>query len=214
GELLEGPVWADGELRFVDILRAERLSLYLATGDLRRDCCDETCSAWIARRDGGSVVACRSGLGFYDAAGTLDRTVPLEADQPGNRSNDAKCDPRGRLWVGTMPDAGDRPTGSLYRVEGDEVLKVLSGVTISNGLGWSPDGTRMYYVDSTLRCVDVFDYDLSTGDASGRRVLADVTTLPGVPDGLAVDAHGCLWVAFYGGAAVHRFSPAGEHLAR
>ena len=212
GKLLEGPSWVEGEVRFVDILSAEYLSFDFVTGELRRHACDETCSAWIARQSGGSLLACRSALRVYDAAGEEERRLPLETDVPGNRTNDAKCDPRGRLWVGTMSDEGDRPDGGLYRVEGDEVERVLAGTTISNGLGWSPDGSRMYYIDSPLRRIDVFKYDLDTGRPTSRRTLADVAHHAGVPDGLAVDAEGCLWVAFHDGAAVHRFSPGGDDL--
>jgi sugar lactone lactonase YvrE len=213
GELLEGPCWDDGRLLLVDILRGERLALPWPGGELVRVREGEACSAWIPRRGGGSVLACRGGVRLLDRDGALERTIAIEADRPGNRSNDAKCDPRGRLWVGTMADAGDVPDGALYRLDGAGITRVLHRVTISNGLGWSPDGARMYYVDSPTRRIDVLDYDVATGEASDRRPLADVGDLEGVPDGLAVDAEGCLWVAFHDGAAVHRIAPDGERLA-
>jgi sugar lactone lactonase YvrE len=218
GALLEGPSWdaTRSRLLFVDILRAERLVFDWATGALTREPVRETCSAWLPRRTAGSALVCRSGVLLLDDDGAVGEHIPLESGVTGNRSNDAKCDPRGRLWVGTMADAPDpafEPNGALYRVERGVVTPVLEGVAISNGLGWSPDGSRMYYVDTPTRRIDVLDYDIETGAATRRRPLADVRGLAGVPDGLAVDAEGCLWVAFYDGWAIHRFSPAGAHLA-
>jgi sugar lactone lactonase YvrE len=104
--------------------------------------------------------------------------------------------------------------GSLYRVDPDLALtRVLEGTTISNGLGWSPDGRRMYFVDSPTRRVDVFDFEPEAGTVSGRRPLVGTSSFPGIPDGLAVDGEGCLWVAMHDGAAVIRISPEGEYLA-
>jgi sugar lactone lactonase YvrE len=134
----------------------------------------------------------------------------IEPDRPGNRANDAKCDPAGRLWLGTMAYDEEPGAGSLYRVDADLALtRVLDALTISNGLGWSPDGSRMYFVDSPTRRVDVLDYALEDGTASARRPFVDASPFAGLPDGLAVDGEGCVWMAMYGGAAVHRFSPEG-----
>ena len=214
GRLLEGPAWVvrSGALRFVDILAGELLTLDLETGQLGRISIGRACSAWIGRRDGGSIVATRDGLLFLDEAGAEERSLLIEADMPTNRANDAKCDPLGRLWIGTMSEQEDASSGSLYRVEQGAVARVLDGVTASNGLGWSPDGLHMYYVDSPTRRVDVFDYDLATGTPRHRRCLVDTSDLAGFPDGLAVDAAGCLWIAFWDGGALHRFSPSGEQV--
>lgn len=217
GALLEGPTW-DTERRrllFVDILRSERLAFDWNTETLTRDPVPETCSAWLPRRTAGSVLICRSGVRLLDADGAEAGHIAIEAELTGNRSNDAKCDPQGRLWVGTMADSSDpaaEPCGALYRLEQGALTQLLGGVAISNGLGWSPDGARMYYVDTPTRRIDVLDYDIAAGTATRRRTLADVRDVPGLPDGLAVDAEGCLWVAFYDGWAVHRFSPEGDRL--
>jgi sugar lactone lactonase YvrE len=108
----------------------------------------------------------------------------------------------------------ERPgAGSLYRVDPDRSLRrVLSGVSIGNGLGWSLDGRRMYFIDSPTRRVDVLAFDPDRGEATDRATFVDTSAVPGLPDGLAIDAEGCLWVAMHEGAAVLRFSPDGRHV--
>ena len=140
--------------------------------------------------------------------------VPVEADRPANRTNDGACDPAGRLWVGTMARDEASPTAGLYRVDLDlSVTRVLDGTTISNGLGWSPDGATFYFIDSPTRRIDAFDYDPASGAIENRRPLAAVEGEGAVPDGMNVDAEGCLWVALHGGWGLRRFSPGGELLA-
>jgi len=214
GELLEGPSWERRreQLLFVDILRSERLTYDWRTAEVTRAPGGDMCSAWLPREGGGSVVATRAALLLLDETAALERSIALEADRPENRANDAKCDPSGRLWAGTMALEEKEPTGSLYRLDGGPPERVIGDVTISNGLG-TPGARRMYYVDSPTRRVDVLDYDADRGEPSGRRPLADVSGFDGVPDGLAVDGEGCVWVAFFDGGAVRRLSPAGEHLA-
>ena len=128
--------------------------------------------------------------------------------------NDGKCDRRGRFWCGTCVSLGQplEPVCSLYRIEppSHSVTRVLDGVTISNGLGWSPDGSLLYYIDSPSQRVEVFDFDVESGEISGRRTLLRIDERDGLPDGLAVDAEGCIWVALYGGGAVRRYRPDGR----
>jgi sugar lactone lactonase YvrE len=102
------------------------------------------------------------------------------------------------------------PAAGLYRVDLDlSVSRILAGTTISNGLGWSPGGDRFYFVDSPTRRIDVFDFDPGSGAVDGRRTLAVVDAEGAVPDGLAVDAEGCIWVALHGGWGLRRYSPDG-----
>jgi sugar lactone lactonase YvrE len=216
GALLEGPSWdaARGCVLLVDIGGARRHAVDWDSGSVVSHAAPETTTAWIPRAAGGTVVVGRRGLRFADEDGEGPLVLEVEAERRGNRSNDAKCDPAGRLWLGTMAEDEEPFAGSLYRVDPDLALtRVLEGTTISNGLGWSPDGRRMYFVDSPTQRVDVFDYEPDDGTASGRRPLVDTGSLPGVPDGLAVDGEGCLWVVMHDGAAVIRISPEGEHLA-
>jgi sugar lactone lactonase YvrE len=138
--------------------------------------------------------------------------VTLGVIEPDDRLqlNDAACDNRGRLWVGTFGRKGESEVGSLFKVDVDgTVTKELERISISNGIGWSPDGSRMYYVDSVTGQIDVFDYDVEQGLAIGRRRFVSLVDGPGLPDGLAVDANGGVWVAIWDSAAVLRLSADG-----
>jgi sugar lactone lactonase YvrE len=124
--------------------------------------------------------------------------------------NDASVDPAGRVWVGEQHMGYSESICNLYRLDPGGVLTaVLTGVTVSNGTAWSPDGSRMYYTDSMTRRVDVFDYDPATGEATQRRLFTDLSGVDGFPDGLTVDADGYVWMAL--GSALYRFTPAGAH---
>jgi sugar lactone lactonase YvrE len=110
-----------------------------------------------------------------------------------------------------MDIAEKEPLGVLYRLDqGGTLTPVVPGVTVSNGIGWSPDGSRMYYADSPARQIDMFDYVPATGEVFERRVFADLSRAEGFPDGLTVDADGCVWVAMWGGGALRRFTPYGQ----
>ena len=142
--------------------------------------------------------------------------VEVEQDLPGNRFNDGKCDPHGRYLTGTMQDASDgTPTGSLYSMDRDlKVRKLLDGLVISNGLGWSPDFRTFYLADSASRDVWAFDYDLEQGNISRQRTAFTLLDGNGVADGLTTDTDGMLWLALWGGACIQRWNPqSGELLA-
>jgi sugar lactone lactonase YvrE len=158
--------------------------------------------------DEGWVLA--SGLGFVYLTpdGVLRRIV--EVAPVGTRMNDGACDPQGRLWAGTVADDLRPGGGSMYRLDPDgSVRLVLDDLTISNGLGWSPDGATMYLVDSGPRLVHSFNFDQLTGGISDDHVFVEVAEEIGTPDGLTVDAAGDIWVAIYGGGRVRRYSPEG-----
>jgi sugar lactone lactonase YvrE len=158
--------------------------------------------------DDGWLLAAGRGFVLLRPDGSLRPMVQVAP--VGTRMNDGACDPQGRFWAGTLADDFRPGGGALYRFDHEgRVDLVLGGLTISNGLGWSPDGTIMYLADSGPRVVHAFDFAGDTGTVSNGRTLLDLDEAVGAPDGLTVDAGGDLWVAVYGGGQVHRYSPEG-----
>ncbi len=211
----EGPRWdsASNTLLWVDI-PARRLHRYdPASGeDAVREVSDVVSLA-LPRRRGGVVVGLPDGLHFLNGEHSIG-LVAIESERADTRTNDGACDAAGRLWVGTMALDERSPVAALYRVDPDySVTTVLTGTTISNGLGWSPSGRSFYFIDSPTRRVDVFDCDLATGTLENRRPLAAVEVDGAVPDGMTVDVEGCVWVALHGGWGLNRYSSDGELLA-
>ena len=164
------------------------------------------------RADGGLALGTGTSVSLTDRAGAVESVIDLPGEPDSNQANDGAVDPAGRLFQGTMNRAGEPlPVAALYRVDPDRTARrVLEGVTISNGIGWSPDATTMYYIDTLTFRIDRFDYDLDTGIMEGRRAFLSFDGSTGAPDGMTVDSDGCLWVAFFGGFHVQRFSPEGE----
>jgi len=200
----EGPVWSPrwGGLRWVDMLAGDILSLS-GDGTVARRHVGSVAAAVRPRRGGGAVLALERGFALEDPDGTLTALDPVWTDE-GIRMNEGGCDPDGRFWCGSMAYDEAPGAASVYRLDPDRSVRVaFTGVTISNGLEWSPDGSRAYYSDTATHRVDVLDYDTAAG-LTGRRpfvTLADGDS----PDGLTVDAEGAVWVALYGGGAVHRY---------
>ncbi|HUG86112.1 MAG TPA: SMP-30/gluconolactonase/LRE family protein [Euzebya sp.] len=203
----EGPIWDhDGQaLLWVDMLAGDVLRRD-AQGQITRHHIAPAVAALRPRRDGGWVVATGHGFTLLDDALEEEGarvTVLMPVDV---RMNDGGCDPLGRFFCGTM---ATEATAHLYRLDPDmTVHTVLSGVTISNGLGWSPDGAHAYYIDSQTQRIDTFDVT-SEGALVDRRPLVAIPASVGTPDGLTVAADGGLWVALWGGGAVHHYNAAG-----
>jgi sugar lactone lactonase YvrE len=127
-----------------------------------------------------------------------------------NRLNDGRVDARGRFWVGTMDNGLSRPNGSLYRVDADGVAtRMESGVIVSNGIAFSPDGKTLYFTDTRRYTSYAYDLDLDDGAITNRRIFADYSATGDRPDGACVDVDGCLWAAFFGGGRVVRYRPDG-----
>jgi sugar lactone lactonase YvrE len=151
-----------------------------------------------------------AGRGFVHLAPDGSHRSIAEVSPPSTRMNDGACDPQGRFWAGTLADDHHAGGGALYRLDRTgRTEQVLDGLTIPNGVGWSPDGRTMYLVDSGPRVVHAFTFDPERGALSAERVLVTVAEGDGAPDGMTVDAAGDLWVAIYGGGQVRRYSPDG-----
>jgi sugar lactone lactonase YvrE len=156
--------------------------------------------------DDGWLISLDRGIAHLSPDGSVRRIVEIAPE--GSRTNDAACDPQGRFWAGTM---SERPgAAALYRMEADgRTEMMLDGLTISNGLGWSPDGHTMYVADSGPATVRAFDFDGDRGTISNARVLIDQAGGPGTPDGLSVDADGDLWVAMWGAGRINQYAADG-----
>ncbi len=211
----ESPVWSteEGSVYWVDILGKK---LHRTNPDSRETRTWELpgFAGMIAlRRKGGLVVALEDGLyGFDPKSGRLDLLAAFEADQPGNRPNDGKCDAQGRLWVSTMNKTdGSRPTGNFYRIDPNlKVNKIGSGYRIPNGLAWNPDNSVMYHTDTRSNLVNAWDFDPPTGERTeARKFFSFNRETAGGVDGAAMDTRGGYWAALYGGGKLVRMSPEG-----
>ncbi|POH65444.1 MULTISPECIES: SMP-30/gluconolactonase/LRE family protein [Cryobacterium] len=205
----EGPVFAQswGGLRLVDLFAGDVLSL-AADGTVTRRHVDSIAAALRPRVGGGAVIALERGFALEDADGTLTRLPEVWAD-PSVRMNDGGGAPDGSFYCGSMAYDQRTGAGSLYRLAPDGSVELaLAGVTISNGLAWSPDGSLAYYNDTPTGRIGVFDWAPETG-LTGLRPFVDIPSADGYPDGLTVDSEGGVWVALYAGGAVRRYSPEG-----
>ena len=214
GALLgEGPVWdvAERALYWVDIKRQEVHRFDPGTGRDARWSTPEPVGSLAVREAGGLVVALRAGFHFLDlASGALAPVALPEADRPGNRFNDGKCDRQGRFWAGSMHHRAEKPTGALYRLDPDlSVHRMVEGLICSNALCWSPDGRTMYHADTGRGTVWAWDSD-GAGVIANRRVFVALDRSEGFPDGATVDAEGFLWLAHWDGGMVSRYDPAGR----
>ena len=210
----EGPVWspADRTLWFVDIKGSRIHALNEQTGARRSFVTPEYSAFVFPDSRGGMLCGLRSGLYRFDPARNhFDLLMRVDAAHPDNRLNDGYVDSEGRLWFGSMDDREREPTGSLYRLAGDELERMDAGYVITNGPAMSPDGRVLYHVDTQRRCVHAFDVD-RRGALSGKRIFVSLDSGDGFPDGPAVDSAGNVWLAMFGGWGVRCYSPTGDLL--
>ncbi len=206
----EGPVWSEtwGGLRWVDMLDGDVLSLG-PDGSIERRHVDDIAAIVRPRQSGGAVLGIERGFALEDSDGTITRLGDLWTGGD-VRMNEGGCDPDGRFYCGTMAYDKRPGGGSVYRLDPEgEVTVVLEGVTISNGLDWSPDNSVAFYIDTLTYEVSKFDYDTERG-LTDRRTFVEFDPDGGGPDGLVVDSEGGVWVALFGGSAVHRYNTEGE----
>ena len=211
----EGPVWVAREqaLFWVDIV-GRKVFRWTTNGDTQVWNVPVPISVLVPRAGGGFVGAGRDGFLRFDTfGGEITAIGDPEPDLPGNRFNDGAVDRDGRFWAGTMDGDEQQASGALHRLDADLGWSTLDrGYRITNGPAFSRDGRTMFHTDTALQRVYAFDLDADGGIAN-RRVFAQFGQGDGHPDGMTVDAEGCLWIAFWGGWCVRRFSPSGERIA-
>jgi sugar lactone lactonase YvrE len=213
----EGPVWVEREqaLYWVDIKGYKVYRHTLADAALKIWETPYRVCSLAPRESGGFIAGTEDGFSRVDLE--ADRFIPLVNPEPEritNRFNDGKLDRAGRFWAGTMDNDETAASGALYRLNPDtQWARVDDGYRVTNGPAFSPDGRLMYHNDSARQVTYLFDLD-GKGDAANRRVHLQFGEDDGYPDGMTVDAEGCLWIAFWDGWSVRRFSPEGESLDR
>ena len=207
----EGPIWdADANvLWWVDIMSSELYAYDPQTGENRKWNVGQHVGTVVQRAAGGLMLAVQDGFAAFDpASGALEMLADPEANLPGNRFNDGKCDPAGRFWAGSMAYEDQSEQGSVYRMDTDHsVHRMIGDIGISNGIIWSLDARTMYYTDSLDFAIRAYDYDAATGGISNERVIIDIPKAMGFADGFTIDEEGMLWVAHYGAGRVGRWNP-------
>jgi sugar lactone lactonase YvrE len=200
----EGPIWdaKTQTLYWLDILEKK---IY-ADNELFAEL-DDWIGCFALCKNGHFILGKRASFVGFEPV-TAHQTVLYTLNESiNNRMNDGKCDPSGRLIAGTMAMNETDPTGNLYSFDGTQAEVLLRGVTISNGMTWSPNHQTFYYIDTPTREIKAFDYDLSTGEIANPRVAIRIPKSFGWPDGMTSDMQGNLWIAMWGGAQVTKWNP-------
>jgi sugar lactone lactonase YvrE len=211
-ELGEGPVWDERtwSLYMVDIGSAELLCLHENRVESLRVSPGRISAVFLTETT-RLLCATDEGLVSLDTQSKECELIgEIERGWPGNRTNDGKCDPSGRPWIGTMDASESRYSGALYRMDrGASATRMLDGIGVSNGLDWSPDAKILYYTDSMRRLIWRFPFDRQTGALGAKELFVTVPEDQGCPDGLAVDSQGFIWSAHWDGWRITRYDPQG-----
>jgi sugar lactone lactonase YvrE len=210
----ESPIWSGDEqaLYFVDIHRPAIHRFKPANGDVSTWPMAENVGSIGFRASDGLIAALRRN---FAGVNTNDGAVqPLQSPlfaATDMRFNDGRCDRGGRFWAGTVQESRKAGLAALFRLDAHGNCKnMLDGLTVSNGISWSPDDRVMYLADSWDRSVYAFDFDLAQGSMANRRLFAKFPDGAGIPDGATVDTEGCYWIAHFDGWRISRYTPRGE----
>lgn len=209
----EGPFWdaAEQKLYFVDIVNKQVKIYSPASQSVETVQFEQEISAVFLDQQSELIVAARDGIFRASRDGFLQTLLaPIELEDTSIRCNDGKCDANGRMWVGTMAFDFTEGAATLFTFDSKILKEVVPDLTVSNGIGWSLDQTKMYFIDSVTKRVDIFDFDLERGELKNRRVFVSLTDLDAFPDGLTTDEDGGVWVALFGGGEVRRFDANGN----
>jgi len=211
----EGPLWHPLERRlYWGDIESGRMFRYAPATSIHEQFYEgDMVGGFTIQEDVNLLLFMAKGVIAHWRDGEIEYIVDGIPGEEENRFNDVFVDTAGRVFCGTMHmdhDCGWDRLGSLYQLGLDgSIAKVLESVTIANGMGFTPDRTGMYFTDSFDRTIDLFDYDMETGALSNRRGFVTTPEDEGIPDGMTVDASGCVWSARYGGSAVFRYTPDG-----
>ena len=208
--LAEGPVWdyRTQELWWVDIPKGLLHCHHYKSGNNRSYSIGQMLGAAVPCEGEGFILAMQHGLAFFNPKNEMLNLInDPESDLPDNRFNDGKCDPAGRFWAGSMRiNRPRKPTGSLYCIDKSlQVSKKLSDIKVSNGLAWTKDAQKMYYIDTHSLKVQAFFYDVTRGEIEKEKDALVFEEL--YPDGMCIDENDNLWIAFYGAGQVLCFDP-------
>lgn len=213
----EGPIWDSTKklLYWIDIFNHRVHQFDPPTGEDRFFNVGDVVGAIAPAGKNRLIITRRRHLAFLNTqTGEVNPILEVEANMPNNRINDGKCDPQGRFWFGSMSTI-EKPDANLYRYDPDGSLHLMeTGLTISNGLGWSPDQKTFYLTDSPQQKIYAYDFNLKTGNITNRRIFVDLTHESFYPDGLTIDSQGNIWSAMWNGWCVIRFNPKGEEILR
>jgi sugar lactone lactonase YvrE len=212
----EGPIWDSTKklLYWVDIYNHRVNEFNPATGDNKFFDVGEAVGCIAFAGVNQLIITQRHHLAFLNIETGIVTPIMKVEVLPDNRFNDGKCDPLGRFWFGSMCTTG-KPQATLYRYDPNGSLHVMeTGLTVSNGLGWSPDQKTFYLTDSPQKKIYAYDFDAVTGNISNRSVFVDLTNESFYPDGLTIDCEGNIWSAMWDGWCVIRFNPNGEEILR
>ncbi len=211
----ENPLWhpIEKQLYWTDIPTGRLFRYDPVTAQTEQIYSGEIVGGFTFQADGGLLLFMARGKIAAWKDGELETIIEEIPAEKESRFNDVIADPQGRVFCGTMPSATD--LGRLYRLDPDRnLVPLLDGINISNGLGFTPDQKTLYYTESVARKIYKFDYDAESGEISNQRIWKEIPPNEGVPDGLTVDADGFIWSARWNGSAIYKYAPTGENVQK
>ena len=213
-DLGEGPIWSadTNSVTWTDITQNTFHTADIDTGKTMSFGVPSMVGAIAHSKEGGYIAATQKG---FARIGVDGKYSPLHSFLPDDmRMNDGKVDPSGRFWAGSMALSFEKGRGSLYVLEKDHSYRsILDDITLSNGMGWSPDAQYFYYIDSVPGVLKRFDYDLYTGHISNPKDLITFDSSSGIPDGMSMSSDGKIVIALWDGGRIEIYEPSGEKVS-
>jgi sugar lactone lactonase YvrE len=206
----EGAIWSSlRNLFFYVDIEGQKVGLVdPVSGMTKQRQLAEKVGTVVPTEDGRLILGLENSISLFDFdSDELLELIKIEPEIPTNRCNDGKCDPAGRLWIGTMDKEAKGAVGALYCFDGKEVKKMIPNRKVSNGICWSADNSQMYYIDSLDYNIKGYDFDVETGSVSNERIVVEMKESGFTPDGMTIDEQGMLWVAMWGEGTVNRYNP-------